>query len=226
MAGMLLVACCTAAPAPQEAAAPLPTPLDYTSDSAFREAALDAHNFYRAQHNVSNLVWNDTLADSARRWSEGCVFEHSDSDAGENLANGYANTTQSIEAWALERMKYNYNKPGFDDDTGHFTQLVWASTSSVGCGRTACDDEDNDDDDDDDKLRGVYVVCEYWPKGNVIWSGKGGKGKLFEESVQRQVSGDEGDLVYGGRIEGAAGVLGVKTGVLIGQLLAFVVVYL
>lgn len=75
----LLAACCTAIPAPTTAtdAAPLPTPSDYTSDSAFREAALEAHNFYRAQHNVSELVWNDTLADSARRWSEGCVFEHS-----------------------------------------------------------------------------------------------------------------------------------------------------
>lgn len=119
-------------------------------------------------------------------------------------------------------MKYNLKKPGFDEETGHFTQLVWANTTSVGCGRTACEG----DDDDDDKLRGVYVVCEYWPKGNVIWSGKGGKGKLFGESVQRQVSGNAGDLVDGGSVGGAASICIVKTGVVVGQLLAFLVVLL
>lgn len=38
---------------------------------------LEAHNFYRGQHNASSLSWNDTSAKVAEGWSEGCEFEHS-----------------------------------------------------------------------------------------------------------------------------------------------------
>ena len=29
--------------------------------------------------------------------------------------------------------QYDYNAPGFSEATGHFTQLVWASSSAIGC---------------------------------------------------------------------------------------------
>jgi len=57
---------------------------------------------------------------------------------GENLAAGYANASASVDAWGLEREQYNWAKPGFSEATGHFTQLVWSNTTSVGCGRTNC----------------------------------------------------------------------------------------
>ena len=57
---------------------------------------------------------------------------------GENLAEGYANATASIEAWGNEREKYNFQDGGFSEDTGHFTQLVWKATTTVGCGRSFC----------------------------------------------------------------------------------------
>ena len=50
---------------------------DYDSDNAFMEAALLTHNFYRTEHGIANLTWNETCADYAEKWSEGCVFEHS-----------------------------------------------------------------------------------------------------------------------------------------------------
>jgi hypothetical protein len=58
---------------------------------------------------------------------------------GENLAVGYPNATANVDAWALERQEYSWSDPGFDEETGHFTQLVWRNTTSVGCGRTNCD---------------------------------------------------------------------------------------
>lgn len=52
--------------------------------------------------------------------------------------------------------EYNYSDPNFTEETGHFTQLVWKNTTTVGCGSRLCGE------------RGWYLVCEYWPRGNVI----------------------------------------------------------
>ena len=61
---------------------------------------------------------------------------------GENLAAGYANATASVDAWGLERTDYNFKKPtGFSEKTGHFTQLVWGNTTSVGCAVESCQGE-------------------------------------------------------------------------------------
>ncbi|KAL5412188.1 hypothetical protein PMIN04_009974 [Paraphaeosphaeria minitans] len=124
---------------------------DYTSDSRFKSTILDVTNTYRKQHNATSLKWNDTLADVAKDWSEKCNFEHSGGPNGENLSSGH--------------------------ETGHFSQLVWKATKTVGCGRTECDGQDKG------KAPGWFVVCEYYPPGNVIGS--------FAENVQAQVPEDE-----------------------------------
>jgi hypothetical protein len=56
---------------------PMPTSSSYTSDSDFQSAMLIAHNFYRGEHNASNLSWNDTSATYASNWAKPCVFKHS-----------------------------------------------------------------------------------------------------------------------------------------------------
>lgn len=67
-----------------------------------------------------------------------------------------------MEAWGNEGSKYDFDRPtGFSESTGHFTQLVWKVTKSVGCGRKECDNRDRDG------AHGWLVVCEYWPAGNV-----------------------------------------------------------
>lgn len=96
---------------------------------------------------------------------------------GENLASGYPNASASIIAWGAERDSYNFKKGDFDTKTGHFTQLVWKNTTSVGCGRTECNGKGGDD------APGWYVVCEYWPHGNVIGQ--------FQDNVQEEVPEDE-----------------------------------
>lgn len=57
---------------------------------------------------------------------------------GENLAEGYANATASIEAWGNEASQYDFSSGDFSESTGHFTQLVWKATTAVGCGRKFC----------------------------------------------------------------------------------------
>ncbi|KAF8990188.1 CAP domain-containing protein, partial [Cyathus striatus] len=52
------------------------------------------------------------------------------------------------------------NSPGFSSASGHFTQVVWKSTTSVACAITSCPAG---------TIFGQaskYVVCRYAPPGN------------------------------------------------------------
>jgi hypothetical protein len=61
--------------------------------------------------------------------------------------------------------------------TGHFTQLVWKATKSMGCGRFDCNGQNGDKGAAD----GWFVVCEYWPPGNVETQ--------YKAQVQKQMKG-------------------------------------
>jgi uncharacterized protein YkwD len=158
--------------------APLPTAEpQWVDEPAFTSAILNSTNFYRHEHNASDVAWNATLeayANSYLASDTGCTFAHSGGPYGENLALGYANATASVEAWGDERKDYNFNNPEFSETTGHFTQLVWKDTTTVGCGRKLCQ-------------TGWFLACEYWPRGNVIGA--------FGTEVGKQVSGSAGALL-------------------------------
>ena len=99
---------------------------------------------------------------------------------GENLASGYPNASASVITWGQERTRYNFGKAEFSTETGHFTQLVWKVTTSVGCGRTECDGGQSGGKGN---APGWFVVCEYFPAGNVIGA--------FKENVQSQLKASE-----------------------------------
>lgn len=111
----------------------------FTSDARFFSDVSKLHEFYRTQHNAPSLIWSDALANSSMFWAQKCIWGHSHTpNVGENLAFGYADMTDSIDAWGLERTNYNWSNPGFSESTGHFTQLVWKDTKEVGCARFEC----------------------------------------------------------------------------------------
>ena len=56
--------------------------------------------------------------------------------------------------WYAESTDYRYPNGGFSMSTGHFTQLVWAGSTSLGCAMARCNDLD-------------VWVCNYDPPGNV-----------------------------------------------------------
>jgi hypothetical protein len=56
-------------PAPS-VAAPAASPTDYVS------AAVDSHNYHRANHSASDMTWSDSLAASAKIVADSCVFAH------------------------------------------------------------------------------------------------------------------------------------------------------
>ncbi|CAI6341808.1 unnamed protein product [Periconia digitata] len=178
---LLLTPPTLASPSPNEE----PQPKSYTSGTTFRTDILNATNTYRHQHAAPPLTWNATLASTATKWSERCIFEHSGGDTGENLSSGYANASAAVIAWGDERDAYDFEKGEFDLSTGHFTQLVWKETESVGCGRARCDGDKGKKKmkKRGDKAPGWFVVCEYWPRGNVLTQ--------FTKNVQPQVNSDD-----------------------------------
>ncbi|CAI7587053.1 hypothetical protein PCG10_003699 [Penicillium crustosum] len=123
---------------------PAPTPTaplspSYTSLDEFKDDMLKVTNEYRANHDANPLQWNNTLADYSREWAEACIWKHSKSSYGENLAYGYQNVSAAVIAWGDEGDMYNFGKPtGFTEETGHFTQLVWKATTQVGCAAVNC----------------------------------------------------------------------------------------
>ncbi len=185
---------------------------DYVSDDRFRAAVLNSTNLFRREHNATAAVWNATTAAFAAQYLAGnadCTFAHSGGPYGENIAVGYPSVQAAIDAWGNERQIYDFGHPGFSEATGHFTQLVWKRSTSVGCGRRLCGGKAAGA-----KSTGWYLVCEYWPRGNVIGQ--------FGAEVDRQVGGDAssgadaGGLAVGrrpssGLIAGAVVVLAMLT---------------
>ncbi|MBM4365176.1 MAG: pathogenesis-related family 1 protein [Deltaproteobacteria bacterium] len=155
-----------------------PIALDGEADTAEQKEAstvegeaqefLDAHNEIRAGVGVAPLAYDDGVEASALGWAtelaaDDCAFEHEDqSDYGENLWwSSYAPTpTEVVEGWASEVEFYDYdtNKCDRGKSCGHYTQVVWADSEVVGCGKGSCSN-------------GAAIwACRYDPPGN--WVGE------------------------------------------------------
>lgn len=119
-------------------------------------AILRTVNGYRARHQVRPLDWSPDLAAYARNWTVGCAFAHSPGPYGENLALGYSTWPDAVAGWYDEVADYNFAAPGFAANTGHFTAVVWLSTTLIGCAATPCP-----------ALKGQFYACEFANPGNV-----------------------------------------------------------
>lgn len=129
----------------------------------------DYINVYRAKHQAPPLMWDDTIAVFSQNWSyyliSNNVFKHSNTSLyGENLAffQGYGTDTmmllkKSIDAWYNEVSLYDFNNPGFSAATGHFTCLVWKSSTKYGMGITI-----------NSKTNGVDITMNTSPPGNYV----------------------------------------------------------
>ena len=127
-------------------------------------AILKAHNAARAAvgKGLPNLKWSDTLANIALAHSKKCKFQHSDTNYGENLwmgTSGYYTVTDGVNYWVNEKKNYNGQPIGQGNFSayGHYTQVVWKSTTEVGCGYAKCGNN-------------IIMTCNYNPAGN--WTGQ------------------------------------------------------
>ncbi|KAM3414527.1 hypothetical protein BST61_g9686 [Cercospora zeina] len=131
------------------------------SSDSLQAQVLNSTNTWRSDYLAEPVKWNDSLADYAQDWAKGCLWQHSGGPHGENLAAGFANATLAIDAWGDEETKYNYAKAKFTEEAGHFSQLVWRNTTSIGCAEVECNTGG------DKGVKGKFLVCEYDPAGNV-----------------------------------------------------------
>ena len=115
------------------------------------EAALALHNAARARHvDTPPLTWSPTIAAAAAKVAARCVFAHSATPLGENIAMGQRSWGEVVRAW--------YNEEG--PRGGHRTQVVWAASAELGCGAAACGRGLGGG--------GTLYVCQYSPAGNVV----------------------------------------------------------
>ena len=136
-----------------------PTSDSVTGDKEFADNILKAHNKYRSDHDAKALVWDNDAYEYAQNNADNydCsgVLTHTHGQFGENLAAGFSDGPAAVKAWYVEGDLYNYQSA---NTYNHFTQVVWKSTSKVGCAYKDCSSQG----------WGLYVVCEYDPPGNVI----------------------------------------------------------
>lgn len=98
---------------------------------------------------------------------------------GENLALGTGEVytpEDAVKSWYDEIENYDFQKPGFTSDTGHFSQVVWQETTQLGVGmaqkyvqvvknKTRLFSKINSFPYRDNR---TWVVCNYDPPGNIL----------------------------------------------------------
>jgi uncharacterized protein YkwD len=136
----------------------------------FISAILQQHNTYRSALQLPALVWSPALATDALAWGRHLASidkgQHDQSargKEGENLWWGTADAysyTDMVAMWGNEKNSFQYGV--FPDVgtshsamVGHYTQIVWKNTTSVGCALVGNGKTD-------------FLVCRYTVPGNVV----------------------------------------------------------
>ncbi len=159
---------------------PGPAASNPTTDLA--RIALQSHDQVRAGATpapsppLPEMQWSDQVESVAAEWASRCMYQHNAGrgDLGENIAAsspGYWPTIAGVvQAWASEAPDYDYasntcNAPA-DRTCGHYTQIVWRSSTLVGCAYARCTQNS--------PFTGFptwdFWVCDYSPPGN--WVGQ------------------------------------------------------
>lgn len=138
--------------------------------------------------NMLEMEWDDDLAKLAQAHANQCLFEHDCPacrsldkfpDVGQNLCldrttrrNPQPDWESCVRRWYDEVTLFsNSSRTPFEFDlpTGHFTQMVWATTWKIGCGYTRYPSTEPPFEYD------LLYTCDYGPGGNMVG------GEMYEE---------------------------------------------
>jgi pathogenesis-related protein 1 len=132
------------------------------------------HNVERRKVGVPDLTWDPALAAIAQAWASKCedkdapmgLVDHNPNrgvgyqgSVGENIfgSSATASSEQAVSSWVAELNSYDYAKNSCSGVCGHYTQVVWKTTTKVGCAIYKCAG----------LKYGGTLVCDYSPAGNV-----------------------------------------------------------
>ena len=132
----------------------------------FRNEVTAKHNYYRNLHQVGDLERDSVLETIAQDASDYMVEIDSFSYPSETYNGNYigkclfyywgAPSGEAIADMLYSGVSnYDFSNPGYNPDAGTFTQLVWKSSTKLGCGY-ACNGNS------------CYGICTYYPGGNYL----------------------------------------------------------
>ncbi|CAI5466287.1 unnamed protein product [Closterium sp. Yama58-4] len=137
-----------------------------------KAAIVEEHNKARRAVGVADLSWDDKVAAAAKQWadelaSKGCKMKHGGAKGlGQNLywmRPAKLNSDEdraAVRSWVAEKADWRYSAVpkgcAGGKMCGHYTQVVWRGTKSVGCAAAKCADG------------GGMWVCDYSPQGNMV----------------------------------------------------------
>ena len=137
----------------------------------FVNTILSMHNNERAVVGVPALVWSDDLAAQAKTWAEHVAatgqFAHdlNRGNVGENIAGFYTDVAKGVQNWINEKNGYHGDVMTLQNlnSIGHYTQMVWRSTTQVGCGTAPPNGQQPPAG-----FGYSILVCRYSPPGNYM----------------------------------------------------------
>jgi len=142
----------------------------YVTGEEAREI-IDLHNRIRSEVGSGPLAWSKEIAGYAQEWvnhlaKTACSLRHrplSGKYAQKHGENGFIGTIgyheigEAIRLWELE--KQDYKGQGITGSNyrlfGHYTQVVWRTSTQMGCGKAECNGR-------------ILFFCNYHPRGNIF----------------------------------------------------------
>ncbi|XP_067936990.1 cysteine-rich venom protein TEL1-like [Watersipora subatra] len=158
----------------------------------------ELHNLLRASiknaTDMQVMAWDEELSAIAQRWADNCDIKHDSGDqrsipgrlrVGQNIGYNYKDWNQTVQSWFNEQSAFHYGNASLMqfEKVGHFTQVVRANSTKVGCGYTKC------------STKGRFYVCNYGP-GQIDWS------KPYTEGTQCDSCRRGGNCITSGNNKG------------------------
>jgi len=156
--------------------------------TGYQGMVLHHHNIHRANHSAPDLTWSDSLAATAQKIGETCVYAHNmemDIDQGAYGQNIAAGVKADNVSAVITELFYNGEVGYYDDlyapdptdkdakdpvmtnfhEWGHFSQMVWVNTTEVGCATVDCSSTNLANTGGN--VAPYFTVCNYKAQGNM-----------------------------------------------------------